>query len=81
MIATLTFILGAGLVDSPAPETRPALVAIGGFLSEDARSGSEWSDEPPGYRRCRVYRCGLPELPSGLKRRLESRTGDGEQGK
>ena len=72
MITVLLLTLAGGFAEVDAPEKPSAPVSILDFLSEDAVETTGSSGEPERYRRCRLYRCGLPRLETLEKLRDQS---------
>jgi hypothetical protein len=63
MITALVFALAGGLAEVEAPREVPPAVSIIDLLSDGSSAQRGWSEEPERYKRCRLYRCGLPRLP------------------
>jgi hypothetical protein len=62
MITALVFALVGGLAEVEAPTEAPS-VSIMDLFADDTVDEYGWSEEPERYKRCRLYRCGLPRLP------------------
>ena len=63
MITVLIFALAGALAEVEAPREVPPPVSIMDLFAGDSVDEHGWSKEPERYKRCRLYRCGLPRLP------------------
>lgn len=71
MIAALFLVLAADFAEADAPKAPPPASIIDLFEG-DSLGKPGFSDEPEVFRRCRVYRCGLPKLEELLDRKEEA---------
>ena len=63
MITALVFALAGGLAEVEPPKQTPLPVSIMDLFTDDSVDEYGWSEEPERYKRCRLYRCGVPRLP------------------
>jgi hypothetical protein len=77
MITALVFALAGGLADVEPPKEAQPPASIMDLFADDSVDEYGWSEEPERYRRCRLYRCGLPHLPQ-LERLLNQDDGRSE---